>query len=177
MNSSLPTKEQAIELLQRNHCSTQVISHCQTVADIALEIARRLNEKGVKIDLQLVLVGALLHDIGRSKTNGVNHGVDGAGIAEKENLPEAVATIIRKHVGGGFTAPEAIKLGWPSGDYMPSTLEEKVVSYADKLADSSKGTKAPIEVEINRLKAAGHNEAAERVYKMHQEINGLLGDY
>ena len=176
MNSSLPTREQAIELLQRNHCSPQVISHCQTVAKIALEIGMLLKEKGVAIDLHLVLFGALLHDIGRSKTNGVNHGVAGAEIAEKENLSEAVATIIRKHVGGGFTAQEAIKLGWPPGDYMPSTLEEKVVSYADKLADNSKGRKAPIEDEVKRLKAAGHNEAAERVWKLHLEITGLLGD-
>ena len=59
-------------------------------------------------------------------------------IAESEGLPEAVVKIIKRHVGGGITAQEAEKFGWPKDVYEPVTLEEKIVSYADKLIDQLK---------------------------------------
>ena len=96
--------------------------------------------------MNLVEVGALLHDIGRSKTHAIDHGVVGSKIAESEGLPESIVRIIRRHVGGGITAEEAEAFGWPKDVYMPETLEEKIVSYADKLIDKSK--RVPIEVEI-----------------------------
>jgi len=176
VNKPLPTREQAIELLRKNNCSSQVISHCQAVADLSLEIANQLEKKSHKLDLKQVEAGALLHDIGRSKTNGIDHGVAGAQIAVAEGLPVEVARIIKRHVGGGFTAEEAAGLGWPADVYTPLSLEEKIVSYADKLVDNSKRGRVPIEVEIKRLRAAGHKEAAERVRKLHEEITRLLGD-
>jgi uncharacterized protein len=176
VNKPLPTREQAIELLRKNNCSPQVISHCQAVAEISLDIAKELEKKGLKLDLKLIEAGALLHDIGRSKTNAVDHGVIGAQIAQSEGLPPAVVDIIRTHVGGGFTAKEVAEFGWPKDVYTPLTLEEKVVSYADKLVDNSKRGRVPVEVEIKRLRAAGHNGAAERVRKLDEEITGLLGN-
>ena len=176
MNKPLPSREQAIELLKKNKCSPQVIKHCLAVADLSLEIAKQLKAKGIEVDLGLVEAGALLHDIGRSKTNAVNHGVVGGQIAEASGLPEAVAGIIRCHVGGGFTSEEAEQLGWPKGKYMPSRLEEKVVSYADKLIDNSHRERVPIDGEVQRLKSAGHVEAAERVKRLGEEMTALTGD-
>ena len=82
--------------------------------------------------------GALLHDLGRSKTHTVDHAVVGAQIAQSIGLPESVVRIIKRHVGAGITAEEAEWLGWPKDVYEPQTLEEKVVSYADKLIDALK---------------------------------------
>ena len=87
MNNLLPSREQAIQLLHRNHCPPKVISHCELVADVALEISDKLERKGLKIDRKLVEAGALLHDLGRSKTHNVDHGVIGANLAELANLP------------------------------------------------------------------------------------------
>jgi uncharacterized protein len=176
VNNPLPTREQAIEILRKNNCSPKVISHCQAVAEISLEIANQLKKKGFELDLELVEAGALLHDIGRSKTNAVDHGVIGAQIAQSEGLQAAVAKIIKTHVGGGFTAEEAAAFGWPQGVYTPICLEEKIVSYADKLVDNSEHGRVPIEVEIKRLRAAGHKDAAERVRRLHEEITALLGN-
>ena len=53
-------------------------------------------------------------------------------------FPEQLFKIIKTHVGGGFTAKEAAAFGWPKGVYTPIKLEEKIVSYADKLVDNSK---------------------------------------
>ena len=76
-------------------------------------------------------------------------------------------------MGGGITAQEAEKFGWPKDVYEPVTLEEKIVSYADKLIDKSK--RVPIDLEIERLQVE-HKDAAERVRKLHEEITRLLGD-
>jgi uncharacterized protein len=173
VSKGLPSREQAIELLHKNNCPPIVISHCMAVAELALEIATKLQSKGLKINLQLVEEGALLHDIGRSKTNKVDHGVVGAKVAESEGLPEPLVKIIRRHVGGGITAEEAERFGWPKDVYMPNTLEEKVVSYADKLIDKSK--KVPIDLEIEKLQAE-HKDAAERVRKLHEDITKLIGN-
>ena len=173
MSKELPSREQAIELLRKYNCPPKVINHCEEVAKLALEIASKLEKKGIKVDLKLVEAGALLHDIGRSKSHAVDHGVVGAEIAELEGLPEAAVKIIRRHVGGGITAQEAEKFGWPKDIYEPLTLEEKIVSYADKLIDQSK--RVPIDLEIKRLQVE-HRDAAERVRKLHEEITRLLGD-
>jgi uncharacterized protein len=169
----LPNREQAIELLNKNQCPLQVIRHCIAVADLALETATKLEAEGIKIDLQLVEAGALLHDLGRSKNQTVNHALVGAEMAKSQNLPESVVKIIKRHVGGGITDKEAEKFGWPKDKYIPQTLEEKVVSYADKLIDQS--NRISIEIEIERLQKENKSEAAERVRKLNEEITTLLG--
>jgi uncharacterized protein len=172
VNNRLPKREQAIGLLRQNHCAPNVISHCEAVAKLALEIVGKLEKKGLKIDRELVEAGALLHDLGRSKSQGVDHVVVGAEIAESSNLPDSVVRIIRRHVGGGITAEEAKAFGWPNDVYVPDTLEEKIVSYSDKLIDNS--NRVSINVEIERLLMKHKAEAAERVRKLHEEITGLL---
>lgn len=174
MSERLPSREQALKILQENNCPPQVISHCIAVTDLALELASKLQKKGIKINTQLIEAGALLHDLGRSKTHTVDHVVVGAQKAESMGLPEPVIRMIKRHVGAGITAEEAGWLGWPKDVYEPQTLEEKIVSYADKLIDHSK--RIPIETEIERLQKENKDEAAERVRKLHQEITNMLGN-
>lgn len=173
MSKELPSREQAIHLLREHNCPFVVIRHCEVVADLALEIATKLQNKGCKINLELVQAGALLHDIGRTKTHNVDHGLVGSQIAKSEGLPEPLVNIIKRHVGGGITTEEAIRFGWPKDDYVPQSLEEKVVSYSDKLIDREK--QVPIDLEIHRL-SVGHKKAAERLRKLHEEITSLLGN-
>jgi uncharacterized protein len=174
VSEELPSREQALQLLFENGCSTQVINHCKAVTKLALETANILKEKGLKVDLKLVEVGALLHDIGRSKTHTVHHAVVGAEIAKTAGLPDSVVSIIKRHVGGGITPSEAEKLGWPEDVYVPTTLEEKIVSYADKLIENSR--RAPIDVVIEKLSGELRYEAAERVRTLYAEIADLIGE-
>jgi hypothetical protein len=87
-------------------------------------------------------------------------------------MPKEIVSIIKRHVGAGITDEEAKWLGWPQDSYIPQTLEEKIVCYADKCIDSNK--RIPIEETINQLKAENMAEAAERVRKLHNEIASLL---
>jgi uncharacterized protein len=173
VSNQLPNREQAIKLLRQTNCPPPVINHCIAVTDLALEIARKLQKKGLKIDTKLVEAGSMLHDLGRSKTHAVDHAVVGGQIAQSIGLPDSVVRIIKRHVGAGITEKEAQWLGWPKDVYEPQTLEEKVVSYADKLIDASK--RIPIKAEIERLQNEHKDEAAERVRKLHEEIISLLG--
>jgi uncharacterized protein len=172
VSNKLPSREQAIEILRKNHCSTRVINHCQAVATLALELAKQLETKNCKVDLELVEIGALLHDLGRSKIHTVDHAIVGAKIAESLALPQPVISIIKRHVGAGITAQEAQWLGWPKDVYVPATIEEKIVSYADKLIDGSR--KVPIDLTIKQLQMDQKSDAAERVRKLHEEITSLL---
>jgi hypothetical protein len=77
-------------------------------------------------------------------------------------------------VGAGITDAEAQQMGWPKDTYVPQTLEEKIVCYADKRID--RDAVVPIEVEILKLQSKGFFEGAERVRSLHVELTELLGE-
>jgi uncharacterized protein len=174
VSNRLPSREQAIQLLKENNCPTNVRTHCKYVSKLAVETAKSLQKKGFVVDIDLVETGGLLHDLGRSKTHTVNHAVAGAEIAKAAGIPEPVIAIIKRHVGGGITKAEAKELGWPEDNYIPVTLEEKIVSYADKLIETSK--RVPVEDTINKLREKKLVAAAERVKEIHEEITNLIGE-
>lgn len=175
MNDKLPSRKQALQFLRESGCSRNVIKHCKTVAELAVEIAKSCEEKGMKIDLQLVEIGALLHDIGRSRTHSIHHAVAGAKIAKSLGLSKPIISIITRHVGGGITAKTAKQLEWPKDVYIPQTLEEKIVSYADKLIEGS--NRVPIEKTIERFRSDMLPPSAiTRLEKLHKEMLDLVGD-
>lgn len=177
MSEELPSPQMALKLLSQSGCSGQVIAHCKVVATLAVQIAKACKKRGLNVDIKLVEVGALLHDIGRSKTHGVDHVIRGAEIARSLNLPESLVSTIEHHAGGGITPDEAKKLGWPIKSYLPNTLEEKIVTYADKLIEGSQ--RVPIERTIKKLsRELGENHSAvTRVKKLHEEFSSLIGDF
>jgi uncharacterized protein len=145
------------------------------VTETAVEIANACKEKGINVNLELVEIGALLHDIGRAKTHSVHHAVIGAEIAKSLGLPDTIISIIKRHVGGGITSKEAKKLGWPKDIYVPQTLEEKIVAYADKLIEGSR--RVPIEDAIKNFSKELPPSAIARIRRLHSEMLTLIGDY
>ena len=135
MNKLITTRE-AISLLHKVGCSPSVIKHCKSVSNLAVKLAGSLKNCD-KIDMELVKIGGLLHDIGRSKTHKIDHGLVGADIVRSFGLSESIIRIVERHVGTGIPADEAVKLGLPNRDFIPETLEEKIVSYADKLIENN----------------------------------------
>jgi len=114
----------------------QIINHIEMVTRKALEIGKKLKEKGFDVDLELLEMGGYLHDIGRSVTHDVSHAVESAGIIKGLGFSEPVIRLVERHVGAGITAEEAERLGLPKKDYVPETLEEKILAYADKFLES-----------------------------------------
>jgi len=176
VRKELPSPQMALKLLSQSGCSSKVIAHCKAVTALAVQIAKACKKKGLNVDIKLVEVGALLHDIGRSKTHGVDHVVRGAEIARSLNLPESVVSIIERHAGGGITLDEAKKLGWPIKSYLPNSLEEKIVTYADKLIEGLR--RVPVERTIKKLSrefGKKHSSVAG-VKELHEKFSSLIGD-
>lgn len=156
-----------MNLLLKHKLPKNVVAHSKKVRRIALRVAKELEENGFDVDLKLVGKGALLHDIGRSATHDLEHGYIGGRILREEGEGEEVARIAERHVLGGISREEAERMGMPARDFIPQTLEEKVVCYADKLSDKGK---------IERIGGLlGRNEAFERMLRLMQEVDSMRG--
>ena len=121
------------EVLIKAGCTPDVVAHCMAVSSIALSIADKLK---ISVDRELVRQGGLFHDIGRSQTNGIKHALAGVEIAKGLGYSDELQNIIERHIGAGIRADEAVRLGLPEKDYLPLTVEEKIVSYADNMVNS-----------------------------------------
>ncbi|MDY6985196.1 MAG: TIGR00295 family protein [Candidatus Thermoplasmatota archaeon] len=160
-----------VSILRKTGCADIVIEHCRAVRDIAEIIANRLIERGYSVDLDLVLRGAMLHDIGRCRTNGIKHAVAGAQIARELGLDKRIIRIIERHIGGGLDREDARALRLPEGSYMPETIEEKIVCHADNLIATTE--RQSVEREIEALRRKELTKAAERVRALHEELSSM----
>ncbi|MGC9516988.1 MAG: TIGR00295 family protein [Methanomicrobiales archaeon] len=154
-----------IELLRESDCSKEVIEHSQAVADKALEISKKFNP-----NISLVKTGALLHDIGRGKTHGIKHAVVGARILRNLGFSQKLINIVERHIGAGIPLKEAKLLGLPPKNYMPITLEEKIVAHADNLINGTR--EVDIEFVVCKWKSQLGNDhpGIHRLIKLHQEL-------
>lgn len=158
-----PSEKEAIALHRKCGSNDRIVRHCLTVARVADILAEEFSRRGRPVDAGATLAGALLHDIGRSQVQTVRHGVEGAKIVEREGVDMKVVEIIRRHVGAGISNEEAKRLGLPDLDYIPTSLEERIVCFADKMVDGEKVR--PFEEEVRRFAAKGHDVARLRALK------------
>lgn len=167
------SKEDAISLLRTEGCSENVIKHCINVSKYAKEIAEKAS-KDYEIDLKLVEIGGILHDIGRSKTNGVHHGYIGAEILRDRGIDEKVALICERHVGSGIDKKDAENFGLPSKRYMPETIEEKIVCHADNYFIN--GEKVSFEKVYERftIELGKDHSSIQRLLSLQKELQEYL---
>jgi uncharacterized protein len=173
------TEKEAIALLISKGCSSGVIEHCKTVAEyarkIALDIDKCARKRGLSIDIDMdaVIIGGLLHDIGRAETHGIDHAVAGARIARENGLPDKLVSIIERHIGAGITREEATGLGLPIKDYLPTTIEEKIVAHADNLVFGGRvGTME--DLVANLLKKHLDEKIIQRIIGLNEEIKAMI---
>jgi uncharacterized protein len=156
-----------VDVLIQAGCAPDVVAHCHTVSKVALSIADRLN---LPVDRELVRLGGLYHDIGRSRTHDIGHALAGVEIGRQLGFSEALIAIIERHIGAGITADEAVRLGLPRKDYLPQTTEEQIVSYADNLLSGVR--EMPFFEALDRFKRilGPDHEGVELFRKQHQLI-------
>ncbi len=119
-----------------------LINHSQSVARKALQIVSSHPE--LCLDAQFVEEAAMLHDIGIFLTDApgiqcfgsqpyICHGRLGAELMRKEGY-ERHARVCERHTGAGITCQQIVeqRLPLPHQDFLPETMEEKVICYADK---------------------------------------------
>jgi len=114
----LPSTEKCFELMDKYDMPEHIKSHSFKVRDISVLLAKELNEKGEELNVELVEVSALLHDIAKIKCIK-SGGHDKAGAEILRNMGyDRVADIVEQHVDL-----------WK--DYEKIT-EEDIVNYSDK---------------------------------------------
>ena len=155
-----------IELLKKENTPENVIDHSLAVYKKAMEIAANFDDA----DKDLIRKGALLHDIGRSRTHGITHAVEGVKIAERYGYDEDVLNIIERHIGAGITESEAEKLGLPKKSYVPQTLEEKIVAHADNLVSGSREVDIDFVIEKWKRTIEDSADNIERLIKLDNEL-------
>jgi uncharacterized protein (TIGR00295 family) len=87
---------------------------------------------------------------------------------------EKFARFAEHHVGAGITAEEAKELGLPGKDLLPRTLEEKVVTYSDKLVAGGRRTSYERALHWFKSDLGPEHPAVERFKLLHEEIQGLM---
>ncbi|NIM44988.1 MAG: HDIG domain-containing protein [Nitrososphaeria archaeon] len=163
-----------IRILKDAGCKRNVIRHTIAVYGLATLLATRLYLRGIEVDFDLLRVGVLLHDIGRAETHTVKHGYVGAQLVRERGFNEEIACIVERHVGGGISREEAVKLGLPPRDFLPKTVEEKIVCYADKLAGPHNVISFEKALQGFKRELGADHEAIRRLKELHLEMEGLL---
>ena len=168
----IPSEGEAVALHRKYGSGQVIIEHCETVARVAKVLAEEFARRGHQVDLQAVVAAAMLHDIGRSKTHTIRHGVEGSQIVENEGADKKVVEIVRKHVGAGIAPEESTRLGLPDLDYIPRTLEERIVCFADKMVDRNKVRS--FEEEVRRFRIKSHDVG--RLIALKESLQEALGE-
>ncbi len=167
----IPDARQSLALHRKYGSNERIVGHCQACARISEVLSEKAAGRGHPVNVEAIVAGALLHDIGRTQTQTVAHGYVGAGILEKEGVDSVVVEIVRRHVGAGISPEEAVALGFPPGDYVPRTLDQKIVGFADKLLDGDRAR--PFGEEVKRFVKKGHD--VQRLRKLKEDVDAAVG--
>lgn len=156
--------------------------HSLQVAEKSLYIGTHISEV---VDLEFVYAAALLHDIGIFKTHApsiycvgeepyIKHGIIGAELLRNECL-ERYARVCERHTGAGLSKEEIIKQGLPlpKCDFLPETLEEQIVCYADKFYSKSNPEKVKTYLEARHSMEKFGKEQLQRFDAMAMRFGDL----
>ncbi|MFA5073655.1 MAG: HDIG domain-containing metalloprotein [Nitrospirota bacterium] len=162
---------QEIRILETAGCSQDIIAHCCAVSKKAVALVEQVT---INIDKELVRLGGLFHDIGRSRTQGIRHALEGAEILSNLGYPDSLIHIVETHIGAGITAAEAERLGLPKRNYLPLTPEAKIVSYADNLIHGIEEIPFPDALDTFKKMLGSDHESIHLFLKQHQEIQDWI---
>lgn len=124
-----------------------LVTHCNVVTEKALKIAQ--NHKELLPDIAFIQEASMMHDIGIFKTNApylycfgeypyICHGYLGCELLVAEGYPDH-ALVCERHTGIGITTEEIVasRLPLPLRDFVPVSVEEQIICFADKFFSKS----------------------------------------
>ena len=125
-----------------------ILDHSNIVKDISLNIVE--NKEIKNIDIDLLIDGALLHDIGAYfclnkdysiKIPYIMHGILGEQFLIDHKINLKIARFASHHTGVGILKDDIkrLQLPLPMKNFIPETTEEEIVCYADNF-HSKRGT-------------------------------------
>ena len=166
---AVPGPAECQALLEVSGAPHWVMGHSREVAALAVRLAERV--RGARVGL--VEAGAWLHDWGRADSDGIDHCALGAQRAMASGHSPELAHIIASHVGAGITRTDARLIGLPSGDYMPRTLEAKIVAACDNLFSGDE--RRTLDDCLQDLHRKGLDGAVRRVTRLHGHLSKRAG--
>lgn len=166
---------EALELLNCYGKDAAWIRHCRAVSRVAERLSSALAPNH-PLDAEFLRVGALLHDIGRYKTHDpVMHGVEGyhllTGLGHHRE-----AFICASHVFCGMPQVEAVRYGLPEQDFLPRTLEERLVPLIDSVVEVDRPTTLEQRMLSIYRRYQGRGPFLERMEQAAATARGLLRD-
>jgi putative nucleotidyltransferase with HDIG domain len=154
---TIPDRTGAAELLASLEPAPTLFRHMAAVAEVAGFLAARAAARGVVVDRALVESAALLHDLDKALPDddplrALGHGHAGAAWLDRRGLGELAAAVAGHPV---------IRLADPGADRWleRSTLEERIVAYADKRAMQRVGS-------LDARFARWHTHHPERIHSL-----------
>ncbi len=159
---AIPTVGECEAILQRARVPDAVVRHGRCVSRVARRLAVVLGEVGVRLDLGLVVAGALLHDVARLRPD---HARVGARRLERLGFAR-VASVVASHMDLAFGADAA--LDEAAIVYLADKLVsgDRVVSLAERFQRANadaQGTDATRAVEARWKAAQAVAREVERV--------------
>jgi uncharacterized protein len=166
----LITREQAIELLQKNVKNDRMIAHCLASEAVLRALARRLGRNEDKWGL-----AGLLHDVDVEATNAdpYTHGPTGAKWLAEMGIDEDVADAIRMHneVATGMPRSTEFQYALSAGETITGLITATTYVYPDRKVASVK----PKSV-VKRMKEKAFAASVKRENIMECERIGLSID-
>jgi uncharacterized protein len=157
------------------------IRHCLAVSRVAKRVGEIIVPR-CTLDTEYLTTAALLHDIGRYKTHHpILHGVEGFRLLTSLGH-DREAFICASHILYGMTSAEAALYGLPHQDYIPTTLEERLVPLIDGVVEFDKPTTFAQRCESISQRYQGNErflrrfaDAAARAEEMLDQLHGDFG--
>lgn len=176
------SRNDAIGLLAKYGKGASWTRHCAAVADLSEKVGDRLSHHR-SIDRHLLWSTALLHDIGRCVTHDpIMHGVEGYRLLTRLGHHEA-AFVCASHILFGLNAAEAARFGLPARDFLPRTIEERLVPLIDFLIEHDRATTLDRRFSSLRRRNAdnvyflsGLNHAYESAKSLMTELSEEIGE-
>lgn len=111
------TREEALKVLEEYGTPAHVIGHCKAVADVAVRVAEKLNEKGFHLDVGLCEAAGLLHDMARVH----------------DDHQTVAANWLREHGHDREADIIAVHMHYPEFSSIPDTNETDLVCLGDRV--------------------------------------------
>ena len=166
-----------------------LLRHSEQVAAYALNLCASHPEWHA--DTTFIREAAMLHDIGIFLCNApkiycfgnepyIRHGFLGGQLLREEGLPRH-ARVAERHTGSGLTRQQILRrnMPLPIQDWIPETIEEKVICYADKFFSKSKpdtiATPQTIRLQMERFGEDALTQWLKLEQEMLQQPSAMFG--
>jgi len=168
---------QALSLLKKYIKDEKTQKHSIACSKTAYEIAKTIHDKrpNLPVDPEKVRIGGLLHDIGKARSG--EHELNSVDILNEEGLPDISAIVLHSY-------PYEIFLlrGSKRPEYLPSSLENKIIVYADLVIDQE-ARRVTMEERLADIRSRKKDEkermaalalAEPRLSALRDEVEGIL---